>query len=232
MVASNKTCVQPDSSCGLWVPWMFSSPLTNHSLLRTLPALPPPRPPACRCVASTRLQDGTLGCMQWVHTCCACLLAGCLSALGALLTLPGNSTVKWFAKVLTRAAPARRNPPLALCLPQFYFETIFPRVPKPGAMHAHVPFSLLALLPACISAECSFLHAVSTDSRLGTTCLLILIAVHDDIVEKLKEMDMPTAPKGNAGQGALSVWYLLLSCHFVVSSPLECVHQACFNQLC
>ncbi len=27
-------------------------------------------------------------------------------------------------------------------------------------------------------------------------------AVHDDIVEKLKEMDLPAAAKGNAGQGA------------------------------
>ncbi|PRW61404.1 pre-mRNA-splicing factor 38B isoform X1 [Chlorella sorokiniana] len=43
-----------------------------------------------------------------------------------------------------------------IMLDQFYFETIFPRVPKP---------------------------------------------VHDEIVEKLKEMDLPTAPKGNAGQG-------------------------------
>lgn len=54
-------------------------------------------------------------------------------------------------------------------------------------------------------------------------CALIHLscAVHDDIVEKLKEMDLPSAPKGNAGQGGVRLPLLVIMPACIVLLPVD-----------
>ena len=78
----------------------------------------------------------------------------------------------------------------------------------------------------------------------GVYVVWMLLAVHDDIVEQLKEMGLPTAPKGNAGQGgccAASCWpaeALLCSlpeaaraAHLKCTPSIEVVHCECVWQV-